>query len=153
MFDRHLIVKDSLKNTVVDGKVVGFQFDIRQGNYRGSRLSLYNGVYCVVDGTTYPRRLQKIGLMGKVYTLDEIKKDYVTHWDYDDAGTVYVEKEGGLAPGQHVIIYAQSIYATYGFRGMYDELNDWVYNDPEPGNGNGECFVPGVRTFVLDLKD
>ncbi len=54
MYDSFLIRKDSLRNYTEDGKVAGFCFGVRIANYRGVLLSLHNGYYVEVDGTSYP---------------------------------------------------------------------------------------------------
>ena len=50
MYDSFMIQADSLKNDVVNGETVGFQFIVRLANYRGIYLSLASGFYVSVDG-------------------------------------------------------------------------------------------------------
>ena len=134
MFDNFLIRKDSLKNVVEDGKVVGFKLGVRIADYRGQILSLHNGYYIKVD-VVYPREVQKFEINGRsCLTFEELKTCYYEHWNYDDEGTLYVEKEGGLEPGVHIIEFQQSILNAYGYRPTDEE---WVKNPPVPGSGAG----------------
>ena len=60
-----------------------------------------------------------------------------------------MEKEGGLAPGEHVIGLQQSILAQYGYM-PWDEA--WVKNPPEPGTGAGAGKTASVCEFRLKLQ-
>ncbi len=145
MFDQYLIVKDSLKNDVVDGKVVGFQFQVRIADYRGCFLSLHNGYFIEVDGVQYPKNVQKFEINGKApRDFDEIKTCVWEHWNYDDAGVVHIAKEGGLTPGSHHIGLQQSILAQYGYM-PWDE--EWVKNPPVPGSGAGAGKTAAICYF------
>jgi hypothetical protein len=94
MFDRYLIRKDSLENVKTDGKVTGFKFAVRIADYRGCFLSLHNGYYLECDGVEYPVDKQKFEINGKLpRRFEDIKKCVWEHWNYDDEGYVYVEKE------------------------------------------------------------
>lgn len=149
MFDSFLIRKDSLENVVENGKVVGFKFAVRIADYRGTFLSLHNGYYIKCDGVEYPREKQKFEINGKPpRDFEEIKKCVWEHWDYDDEGYVYVEKEGGLAPGKHVIELQQSILAAYGY-GMIKP--EWVENPPVPGKGAGSGKTRRICRYELEL--
>lgn len=151
MFDDYLIRKNSLENVYRDGKAVGFRFGVRIADYRGCFLSLHNGYYINVDGVVYPREKQKFEINGKApRSFDEIKKCVWEHWDFDDEGTVYVEKEGGLAPGKHIVGLQQSILAAYGYM-PWDE--EWVKNPPVPGSGAGAGKTETVCTYELEVQN
>ncbi len=150
MFDQYLIRKDSLENVVCDGKVVGFKFAVRIADYRGCFLSLHNGYYINCDGVVYPREVQRFEVNGKPpRDFEEIKKCVWEHWNYDDEAYVYVSKEGGLAPGKHVIGLQQSILAQYGYM-PWDE--EWVKNPPVPGSGAGSGKTAAICQFELELQ-
>ena len=151
MFDQFLIRKDSLENTVEDGKVTGFRFAVRIADYRGCFLSLHNGYYIDCDGVVYPREKQRFAINGKPPRDFETLKGCVwEHWDYDDEGMVYVDCPGGLAPGKHTIGLQQSILAQYGYM-PWDE--DWVKNPPVPGSGAGAGKTETISTFELELQE
>ncbi|MCR5678538.1 MAG: DUF6379 domain-containing protein [Agathobacter sp.] len=151
MFDQYLIRKDSLQNVTEDGKVIGFKFAVRIADYRGCFLSLHNGYYINVDGTEYPRELQRFEINGKApRSFEEIKTACWEHWNYDDEGWVYVTKEGGLSKGMHKIGLQQSILAQYGYM-PWDE--EWVKNPPVPGTGAGAGKTETICQFDLELQE
>lgn len=151
MFDNFLIRKDSLKNDIDKaGNVIGFQFAARNANYRGVFLSLHNGYFIKVDGVEYPRELQTFEINGQSpRDFEEIKTAVWEHWDYDDEGIIHVKKEGGLAPGKHVIEFQQSILAAYGYMPTDEE---WVKNPPVPGSGAGSDKTRNVVKYELELQ-
>ncbi|MBE5889830.1 MAG: hypothetical protein E7282_02555 [Lachnospiraceae bacterium] len=151
MFDQYLIRKDSLQNVTEDGKVTGFKFAVRIADYRGCFLSLHNGYYINVDGTEYPRSLQRFEINGKApRSFEEIKTACWEHWNFDDEGWVYVTKEGGLSKGMHKIGLQQSILAQYGYM-PWDE--EWVKNPPVPGSGAGAGKTETICQFDLELQE
>ena len=151
MFDQFLIRKDSLENVYEDGKAVGFKFAVRIADYRGCFLSLHNGYYIKCDDVEYPREVQKFEINGKApRDFGEIKTCVWEHWDYDDEGYVYVEKEGGLTPGTHTIYLQQSILAQYGYM-PWDE--EWLKNPPVPGSGAGAGKTVALCRFDLELQE
>jgi len=150
MFDSFLIRDNSLENVVKDGKVVGFRFGVRIADYRGCILSLHNGYYVEVDGVVYPREVQKFEINGKPpRSFEELKTCVWEHWDYDDEGMVYVEKEGGLAPGKHHIGLQQSVLCAYGYMAT-DEA--WVKEPPIPGEGAGSGKTNVICYYDLELQ-
>lgn len=151
MFDQFLIRKDSLENVVTDGKITGFKFAVRIADYRGCFLSLHNGYYINCDGAEYPRDKQKFEINGKApRSFDEIINCVWEHWDYDDEGIVYVEKEGGLSSGMHKIGLQQSVLCAYGYM-PWDE--EWVKNPPVPGSGAGAGKTEAICYFDLELQE
>ena len=151
MFDEYLIRKDSLRNVTENGKVTGFKFAVRIADYRGCFLSLHNGYYIKCDGIEYPKSLQRFEINGKPpRSFEEIKKAVWEHWDYDDEAWVYVEKEGGLEPGTHVIDLQQSVLSQYGYM-PWDE--EWVKNPPVPGSGAGAGKTAVICSFTLELQN
>ena len=151
MFDNFLIREDSLQNVVQDGKVVGFRLGVRIADYRGCILSLHNGYYLNVDGVVYPREKQRFEINGKPpRTFEELKTAVHEHWNYDDEGMLYVEKEGGLAPGMHHIDFQQSILCAYGYRPTDEE---WVRNPPVPGSGAGAGKTSVIVSFDIPLSE
>lgn len=150
MFDQFLINDKSLENVVSNGKTTGFKFAVRNADYRGCFLSLHNGYYIRCDGIEYPREKQKFEINGKApRSFEELKTCCWEHWDYDDEGIVYVEKEGGLSEGTHVIELQQSVLAQYGYM-PWDE--EWVRNPPVPGSGAGAGKTETIVAFTLELQ-
>lgn len=151
MFERYFVRADSLENVYDEnGKAMGFKFAVRNTNYRGIFLSLHNGYYIEVNGVVYPREKQKFEVNGKPpRSFDELSKAVWEHWDFDDEAYVYVEKEGGLAPGKNLLVIQPCILAGYGYRPTDEE---WVKNPPKPGSGECSGKAAVRATFVLELK-
>lgn len=130
MFDHYLVREGSLQNVEKDGTVVGFKFDVRIADYRGCFLSLHTGYYIEVDGVEYSRDLQKFEVNGKPpRDFGEIAKAVWEHWNFDDYGTVYVEKPGGLSKGKHRLGIQQGILTQYGWQPTDEE---YIKNVPDP---------------------
>lgn len=152
MYDSYLVVKDTLKNDVVDGKTVGFSFGVRIANYRGNFLSLINGFYVAVDGVEYSRDVQKFEINGKApRSIEEIEKCYWEHWDMQDMGIVHIAKEGGLEPGTHTIKYMECILGYYGYHGKGVDDEIFVTNPPMPGDPMGCEKTPRFNNYELEL--
>jgi hypothetical protein len=150
MLDNFLIREDSLQNVMEDGKVTGFKFSVRLADYRGCFLSLHNGYYINCDGIDYPKSCQRFEINGKApRTFEEIKTCVWEHWDYDDEAFVYIQKDCGLAPGNHTIGLQQSVLSQYGYM-PWDE--EWVKNPPVPGGGAGSGKTAVICEFDLELN-
>ena len=151
MFDNYLVRADSLENVFENGKAVGFKFAARIANFRGAYLSLHNGYYINMDGIDYPREKQRFEINGRPpRDFEEIKIAANEHWDFDDEGYVYVEKEGGLSPGKHILKFQQSVLAAYGYLPTDEEF---IRNPPIPGSGAGSDKTVFIVTFELELKE
>ncbi len=151
MFEQYMVRRNSLENVKKNGKVIGFRLGVRITDYRGCFLSLHNGYYLDVDGIVYEREVQRFEINGKVpRTFEQIKKAAWEHWDFDSEGMLYVEKEGGLEPGEHRIRIQQSVLSSYGYMPMQEE---WVKNPPVPGGGSGAGKTFVVCEYILNLQE
>ncbi|MFD7708520.1 DUF6379 domain-containing protein [Streptomyces sp. NPDC059785] len=151
MFENFLIRPDSLRNEVRDGKTVGFTLAVRHANYRGCYLSLHNGYYVEVDGTEYPTDVQTFEINGKPpRTFAEIKLAVHEHWNYDDEAILHIAAPGGLAAGEHIVRFQQSVLAAYGYLPTDEE---WVKNPPQPGSGAGSDKTPEIIAYPLTLTE
>ena len=150
MFENFLIRADSLRNEERDGEIIGFRLAVRNANYRGVYLSLHNGYYLSVDGVEYPVRVQSFEINGKPpRSFEEIRTAVWEHWDFDDEGILHVAAPGGLAPGEHVLRFQQSVLAAYGYLPTDEE---WARNPPVPGTGAGSDKAPEIVTYTLTLS-
>ena len=73
MFARHMFNPEGFKNTVVDGKTVGFQFDFKIQYYRGVTLSIIRNIEVWVDGEGFNREDIRFTLEGDTFTLEEMR--------------------------------------------------------------------------------
>ena len=132
------------------GKVVGFKFGVRLPRYRGNMLSLVNGYYVNVDGVEYPQSALKLEINGKPpRSFEEIKTAVWEHWNYQDTAYLYVEKEGGLAPGKHSVTATISNYEQYGYNPQTDQYR--VDNVVVP-TASGSGFGGPAAAFEMELQ-
>ncbi len=113
MFARHMFNPEGFKNTVVDGKTVGFQFDFKIQYYRGATLSIIRNIEVWVDGEGFNREDIRFTLEGDTFTLEEMRTVIDYRWKFGQWATVTVLKDGGLAKGKHHIKSTQTIAPSY----------------------------------------
>lgn len=113
MFPRHMYNPQGFKNTVVDNKVVGFQFDMKIQYYRGVTLSIIRNIEVWLDGEQYPREDIRFTVNNETFTLEEMRTVIDNRWLFGQYATVTVLKEGGLKPGAHHIKCTQTIAPSY----------------------------------------
>lgn len=147
-------VPGSLKNVTCPetGKIIGFQFDVRLPRYRGNMVSLINGYYVNVDGIEYPQDKIRFILNGKApRTFEELKSAVWEHWNYRDAATLLVLKDGGLEKGDHVVNATVSNFEQYGYMPGRDEKR--VADGGEPIMANPVGVGQGAaQSFVLTIE-
>ena len=104
MFDNNVFIKDTCKNVVEDGKVIGFEMQTHITYYRAIPLSMINHLKVAVDGVEVPAEDIRFTpdridwfTQKEMETVSEIK------WEYGVPGTVRVLKEGGLSKGAHEV--------------------------------------------------
>ena len=106
MFDRYMIIEDSLRRT--DG---GFEFDIRIPYYRGIALSMIEAFEVTVDGEAVPRDSVRLVLRGTEFTHDDLEQDAETRWEFGEIATLKVDRP--LEPGEHTIRQATQLRISY----------------------------------------
>jgi len=113
MLDHNVIQGRGFRNVVDGGRVTGFQFELRQPNYRGTAGSLLDGVGVVVDGERIPDHVPLWTLQGRTLTLDELRASTDVRWQLDEPAVITVPKPGGLTTGVHrleVVVYLRRPY-------------------------------------------
>jgi hypothetical protein len=113
MFDRYLIGEDSLRNVVEDGKITGFQFDVRIGYYRGLGLSMVEGFDVSVDGKAYPSTDVLFKLHGKTFTHKQMETEYNERWEMIEPATLMLPEAGGLDAGEHEVSMVEYLRISY----------------------------------------
>jgi hypothetical protein len=114
MFDRHMIVDDSLRNVSGDGGApTGFAVDVRMPYYRGLGLSMVEDVALTVDGEPCDRAAMTFTVHGNTYTFDEMETEYDDRWEFGEVATVTVERPGGLERGEHTVVNEQRLRISY----------------------------------------
>ena len=113
MFPRQMYNPDGFKNTEKEGKVIGFQFDMKIQYYRGITLSIIRNIEVTVDGVEYPREAVRFTVNGETFSLEEIRTVITNRWLFGQYATVTVLTEGGLRKGKHHIKCTQTIAPSY----------------------------------------
>lgn len=105
----------SFRNVEVDGKVIGYSFEIKAQYYRSFTLSILRNIIVTVDGVTEDRNNIRLTVNEETFTLEECRTvvDPIYRWEFGDFATVTVLKEGGLTKGKHSILVHQSIAPSY----------------------------------------
>jgi hypothetical protein len=113
MFSRNMFNPDGFKNTVVDGNVVGFQFDFKIQYYRGVTLSIIRNIEVCLDGEKFDREDIRFSIEGETFTIEEMRTVIDYRWLFGQWATITVLKEGGLSKGSHHIKSTQTIAPSY----------------------------------------
>tara|TARA_B100000678_G_scaffold162903_1_gene136129 strand:- start:551 stop:937 length:387 start_codon:yes stop_codon:yes gene_type:complete len=113
MFDRYLIVDDSLRNVGPESAPSGFAFDAKLGYYRGLGLSMVEALDITVDGEPVPREAVRFDESNGPLSLDEMETAFDRRWPFGASATITVEQSGGLAPGEHRLEFSQRLRVSY----------------------------------------
>lgn len=113
MFPRQMYNPDGFKNTEKEGKVTGFQFDMKIQYYRGITLSIIRNIEVTVDGVEYPRETVRFTVNSETFSLEEMRTVITNRWLFGQYATVTVLTEGGLKKGKHHIKCTQTIAPSY----------------------------------------
>lgn len=113
MLERECIQSRGFRNVESEGKITGFQFNIRSLYYRGLWLSQLRPATITVDGETFSGNQITWTINGVTYEQDDMLKLGDVHWGLLDPATLTVRKEGGLKPGEH------DIELTYQYSSSY----------------------------------
>jgi len=98
-----VVVDDSLKNSYVNGKKLGYEFQIRLSYYRGHFLSVIDEFGVKVDGKEVPNETIKFCINGKEFSPCEFERCYTEFWQVIEPATIRVFSPGGLSAGEHEI--------------------------------------------------
>jgi hypothetical protein len=110
MFDKYLIVDDSLRN-LPDGS--GFAFEARLGYYRGLGLSMIEELAVTLDGEEIDRPLVRFHDGEDVLTMDDMETAYDRRWEFGAKATISVVRPGGLPAGEHKLDLREKLRISY----------------------------------------
>ena len=113
MFDKYLIVDGSLRNVGPSDAPSGFAFEAKLGYYRGLGLSMVEALDVTVDGEAVPREAVRFDEGNGPLSLDEMETAFDRRWPFGAPATITVEREGGLAPGEHSLEFSQQLRISY----------------------------------------
>ncbi|MDK2766205.1 MAG: DUF6379 domain-containing protein [Sphingomonas sp.] len=113
MFDKYLIVDGSLRNVGPADAPSGFAFEAKLGYYRGLGLSMVEALDVTVDGEPIPRDAVRFDEGNGPLSLDEMETAFDRRWPFGASATITVARNGGLAPGEHRLEFAQRLRVSY----------------------------------------
>jgi hypothetical protein len=103
MLEKPCIQSRGFKNVEENGKIIGFQVNIRSLYYRGLWLSQLRPATVTVDGELFSGEQITWTINGVTYTQIEMAQLGTVHWGLLEPATLTVAKAGGLEPGSHEI--------------------------------------------------
>lgn len=113
MLDFPVLQGRGFRNVVEDGRITGFQFVLRNPNYRGNAGSLLDGIDVVIDGERVPDHVPLWTIGGVEYTLEELRASTDVRWHLDEPATITVPRPGGLTTGVHHLELALWLRRSY----------------------------------------
>jgi len=113
MFDKFLIVENSLRPWEEAGEVKGFRFQARLGYYRGLTLSMVEALDISIDGQVVERSAVRLDEGKGWLSLDEMETAYDRRWGFGQAVEIGVLLPGGLAPGSHELSFSERLRVSY----------------------------------------
>ena len=108
MFDKYLIVEDSLRSTQD-----GFAFDARLGYYRGLGLSMIEALEVTIDGEAVPREAVRFDEGKGPLSLAEMEQAFDRRWPFGAKATIIVQRPQGLSPGGHRLGLKEVLRISY----------------------------------------
>lgn len=113
MFARHMFNPEGFRNVTVDGKTIGYEFEMKLQYYRGVTLSILRDIEVWIDEEKEVREDIRFTVNDETFTLNEMKTVIDNRWLFGRYGKVTVLKDGGLKAGAHHIKCTQTIAPSY----------------------------------------
>lgn len=108
MFDKYLIVDDSLRATPD-----GFAFHAKLGYYRGIGLSMIEDLAITLDGEAIPRDAVRFDEGEGPITLDGMETAYDRRWGFGAVATISVVTGTPLEAGEHALTLTERLRVSY----------------------------------------
>ena len=110
---RDVIQDGSLKNIYVNGKKMGYKFDIMLSYYRGHFLSVIDEISLATDGELVKTSDMSFVLKDKEFGVSQLHDLVSEFWPISEKATIKVFKEGGLAEGEHELDFKLIFHSPY----------------------------------------
>ena len=119
-YNEIMICKKPIRNVLVAGATIGYEFQIKYPSYRGCYLSCIEDLYFEMDGVRLENTEAFFGLNGKQFTIGELKELFREYWFVNDPATIRVLKPGGIEKGGHTLrVYMKHRVPYTGYFGTY----------------------------------
>jgi hypothetical protein len=100
-WDALLIADNKIKNIVVEGISIGYEFNIHGIHYRGIYLSCIESLHIRVDGREIGEAESVFAINGKEFLFSQLKEMYKEYWMSNKTATIRVFNYKGLPPGSN----------------------------------------------------
>lgn len=108
-----VICDNSLKSIVLEGKPIGYAFDIRLSYYRGLFLSCIEEFELMVDQEKVRHQDMTFHLNGKIFAIDQLADCASEFWNLIEPARIEVICPGGLQPGEHELDLTLNLRIPY----------------------------------------
>lgn len=108
MFDKYIVVNDSLRGTED-----GFAFDAMLGYYRGLGLSMVEDLVISIDGDPVPRDAIFFDEGEGPIALGDMEHAYDRRWPFGSKATIIVKSPQALAAGDHRLSLKEVLRISY----------------------------------------
>ncbi|MGB8455509.1 MAG: DUF6379 domain-containing protein [Anaerocolumna sp.] len=108
-----IIQERTLRNYYINGRAIGYQFDIRLGYYRGHFLSVIDELEVETDGEKADEKDSIFCINNKEFAIVELKHQFSEFWNILTPATIKVHKVGGLGRGEHNIKLTLMLRSPY----------------------------------------
>lgn len=113
MFDRYMIVEDSLENVYKDSKAIGFTLGVHYPHHCGIWLSIIESIELTVDGQSIDSENIALVLNDKKYPVQTLSQEKEDRWYFGQEGKLEVLTNGGLQPGLHDIVFKMALRVSF----------------------------------------
>jgi hypothetical protein len=104
MFDNNVFMEGSCRNTVQDGKIIGYELKTNITYYRGIPLSMIEYIRIETDGKEVEQDKIRISVDEEDwFTLKEADTVTSYKWEYGEPLYIRVLDESGLSKGTHTV--------------------------------------------------
>ena len=119
-YNEIMICKTKVRNVLVSGIVIGYEFRIKYPSYRGCFLSCIEDLVFEVDGQRLSETEVFFCLNDKQFTIGELPDLFREYWFVRDPAVIRVLKPGGLSKGEHTVhVYMKHRVPYTGYFGSY----------------------------------
>lgn len=161
MLDRAILQIRGFKNVYENGSIIGFQFDIRNQDYRGMAGSQIDGIEVIINGEKFEDSIPLWTIQGQTFSLDQLRICTDVRWNLDEVATITVPKVGGLEVGVHDVELCVFMRHTYFppmvSRAPFRSKNKGVIVGPMPESdiklGISTYSYTGDFPTIMSLED
>lgn len=113
MFEKYLVNPKGFRNVRKNEEITGYEVQLRVPYYRGIPMSCVEVIDLTVDGEKVNNDDMLITVKGETFKFSELPTVINHRWEMIETITVFVDKPGGLASGEHKIHCFVSLRISY----------------------------------------